>query len=200
MRLARRAAAGLLAGVALAAALRLGPPAAASPLEAAAPPGLRWEAVADGLRLDWQAPPAGAADAYAPLSALVALPPGAAPRLEVERLVESASAGPAEAPAAEAALQIEAAGVMRGVSLARLTFYPARRQAGRLRLTTRVEARLLFNAPAGARSSEGLEAGLDAVRAIVLNPAQVWPAPAAPSAARAAPAAAVPRAVIEVTQ
>lgn len=107
-------------------------------------------------------------------SVLVALPPGAQPLLEFAILEESHMKLPAPlalAPTPEGVMRdpqgqvlggayteslsplpleldavvLEHAGVMRGLKLARLTFYPARPQGEVVRLTSRVKVNLHFN-------------------------------------------------------
>lgn len=161
-------------------------------------PGLQVVAVEDRLILEWQAPevalslrPDGSVRVEMPgfsqvsqpgaprlpfAAALVALPAGARPSLEIGRVqaVEAALPGPlalagaplgvrrapdglvyggefAPAPAAPfhpAPLELQMLGALRGIRLARLVFYPALPAAGGLRLVQRVEATLRFNAPA----------------------------------------------------
>ena len=85
-------------------------------------------------------------------------------------------------------IQIEIIGVMRGVRLARVTFYPARpnaecalrvqnaRFACSLRVTTHVRVHILFNSKrsaVGGRRSVVSDPILNAVRAAVINPNQI---------------------------
>ncbi|MEO6062719.1 MAG: C25 family cysteine peptidase, partial [Thermoflexales bacterium] len=95
--------------------------------------------------------------------------------------------GGAFAPASEAqrsqakeypAVALEPAGVVRGVSLARLVFYPARPIGAELRSTTHVRVALSFSSKAantpGPDASDPL---LAALRATVINPTQVQQEP-----------------------
>lgn len=92
----------------------------------------------------------------------------------------------APASAVEAALKggapvvWEPAGVVRGVSLARLTFYPARPLGAypqtRLRVTTYIRVALaLAEQPGNSPRRAASDPVLDAVRAAVINPAQAQP-------------------------
>jgi len=157
-------------------------------------------------------------------SILIALPPDASPEILIEEVEEHVVMAPGplalaprpgengllEAVAASDALPFERAileltplGVLRGVSLARLTFYPARPVGAELVLTTRVRAIVRFNAPGTVTASAGFDPLVEVVRNSVANPAQVQ------AVFRAAPAevaafthtnATAPRAFVEVTQ
>lgn len=154
---------------------------------------------------------------------LIALPPGAAPEVFIEELTESTTVLPgplALAPrpgengalvavaAAEAlpfereVLELTPLGVMRGVSLARLTFYPARPTGAALTVTTFVRATVRFNTPL-APSVAAFDPLVEVVRASVANPTQVQatlePAPSGITPLFTAQSGA-PRAFIEVTQ
>jgi len=189
---------------------------------------------ADGLILDWRAPPAqlapqadgavrvelaGYAQTDRPgepqlpfASALIALPPDAIPTVEVllseasEQLLPGPLAiaprpegvvrdsageviGGAFAPATEAhpirhdPIEIDILGSVRGVRLARVTFYPVTLidefgfpQSSRLRLVTHLRAAIHFNAPVTPIDpSSGDNPLLAAVRSAVVNPAQLQP-------------------------
>ncbi len=145
-------------------------------------------------------------------SALVALPPGAAPRLDILDEPETfqpaaaplelapypagvtldaagaplaARTGPgasdlsAARPALDHAVVWEPLGVLRGVRLARVSFYPVRPAAGGLLRVRRVTARLDFGLPPTAAPAAARLAGdplIEAVRQMVVNPQQVQPA------------------------
>lgn len=156
-------------------------------------------------------------------SILIALPPGAVPEVVIEEVAEHAEElpgplAPAPRPGENGALvavvagealpfergvlELTPLGVMRGVSLARLTFYPARPAGAVLTVTTFVRATVRFNVP-GSASTAAFDPMVEAVRATVANPSQVQAAfEAAPS--EAAPYSAVQsgatRAFIEVNQ
>ncbi len=81
---------------------------------------------------------------------------------------------------ADAPVILEPVGVVRGVNLARLVFYPARPLGAypqtRLRVTTHIRIVLTFAEPrAAAPATASPDALLAAVRAAVINPAQVQP-------------------------
>lgn len=159
-------------------------------------------------------------------SALVALPPGATPTLQVllmeqterplprplalapipdgvQRDATGRSIGGAFAPSAtmdrqadhtdpahtggytlqqergegDAAIALEPAGVMRGVRLARVTFYPVRPAGDRLRVTSHLRASITFDVaiPGSASAQRADDPLLAALRAAVVNPDHVWP-------------------------
>ncbi|MBL8044961.1 MAG: hypothetical protein JNL09_00385 [Anaerolineales bacterium] len=98
-------------------------------------------------------------------------------------------------------VELEDAGVMRGVRLVRLTFYPVRLAQGQWQFTRSVKVRVTFNAlevPAAGQVMVEDNAILDSVRLAVENPADVA-AMRAPNidAPQAAP---LPRVFIEVAQ
>ncbi len=184
---------------------------------------------ADGLVLEWTAPPvqvhrlddgsvAVAAEGYdqtttpgAPrlpfTSTLIAIPPGASPTLRILALEESAvplpgplmtapqpqgvlrdsagrPIGGALVPAAETQappatpLVLEEAGSVRGVRLARVTFYPALPAPGGLRLIRHVRAEVILEQagtpPQTAQAGDPL---LGVVRRAVRNPHDATPSP-----------------------
>ncbi len=141
-------------------------------------------------------------------STLIALPPGAVPSLRilsaetttvplpgplavapqpvgVIRDRDGHPVGPAFAPASlrlpspSAPVVLEEVGTVRGVRLARLTFYPALPDGGRLRLTQRVRVGVRWTETAeSARARPSPDDPLlQAVRRAVLNPQDVTPAP-----------------------
>ncbi len=156
------------------------------------------------------------------VSALVALPPGARPTLHTLQIEETTQPLPgrlavaprpsgvrrddagnpiggafasatAVVPAPQHPVELEDIGVMRGVRLARLIFYPARPVGNSLRVTTRIRVSIAFNTPRFAsvlrtivpeakRSGipySGLDAApaedplLKSLQARVINPTQV---------------------------
>jgi hypothetical protein len=207
---------------------------------ALAAPGARADArpdvtlVPDGLRIEWSAAPpqiAARADGaiqidipgFARLrrpgqpalpfaSALIALPPDGAPKLQLLSSTESELTLPgpvAVAPAPSGAQSDEAGnliggafapaevegegpmspielteiGTARGVRLARLTFYPVHRSGAGWRFTPRVQIALTFGAPARAASLAGeRDPLLASIQSSVLNPDQVQPIAPAGSA------------------
>lgn len=157
-------------------------------------------------------------------SILIALPAGAAPEVVIEEVAERAEAlpgplAPAPRPGENGALETVAAGealpferdvleltplgVMRGVSLARLTFYPARPAGAALTVTTFVRATVRFNAPGLAPASTDLDPLTEMVKAAVVNPTQVRaafePAPSKATPPATAQSGAT-RAFVEVNQ
>ncbi len=77
-----------------------------------------------------------------------------------------------------AAVALVPAGVVRGVGLARLVFYPARPIGAALRSTTHVRVALTFAGKAtNTPGTDVADPLLAALRAAVINPAQVQPAP-----------------------
>jgi hypothetical protein len=76
-------------------------------------------------------------------------------------------------------IALESAGVVRGVRLARVIFYPVRPAGDRLRVTTRLRASVIFNAlsSTGASSRRASDPLLAAVRSAVVNPDHVQPLP-----------------------
>jgi hypothetical protein len=144
-------------------------------------------------------------------ASLIALPPGVQPRLRIlasddydEALTAPLALAPhpsgvlrdrlsrpiggAFAPAleqsgetpAQAAL-LEELGVVRGVRLARVAFFPALPDAGRLRITRRLQVRIEW-ADSGVASPPPSDPLLSAVKQTVLNPWDVHPAaPSAPA-------------------
>lgn len=140
-------------------------------------------------------------------STLTALPPGAVPSLQilsaetttvplpgplavapqpvgVIRDRDGHPVGPAFAPASlhlpppPAPVVLEEVGTVRGVRMARLTFYPAVPDGGRLRLTrhVRVEVRWTRTAESAHARPSSDDPLLQAVRRAVLNPQDVVPA------------------------
>jgi len=76
------------------------------------------------------------------------------------------------------AVVLEPAGVVRGVGLARLVFYPARPVGAGLRSTTHVRVALTFSGKAASNpDTDTADPLLAALRGAVVNPAQVQPAP-----------------------
>ncbi len=144
-------------------------------------------------------------------STLIALPPGAVPQLRilsaetytaslpgpvavapqvvgVERERAGSPIGPRLAPAdttippPSRALFLEEVGVVRGVRLARLTFYPALPAGDHLQVTRRLWVEVRWRetgAGAGARLSSD-DPLLQTVRRAVLNPQDAIPAPTVP--------------------
>jgi len=145
-------------------------------------------------------------------SVLIALPPDADPALQVLRVEETLQplpgplaiaprpdgvtrdpagnpVGGAYTPAAGKStvrhdpIEFEDIGVMRGVRLARLTFYPVRpvnAECGNqnvecVRITTHLRIAIAFNSSIGYRQSH--DPLLAAVRSTVINPAHVYPGP-----------------------
>jgi len=137
---------------------------------------------------------------------LVAIPPGANPTLEIRQVDESAMYLPASvahagkpegvlrAPDGQViggaftsvsdnvefnrpALALEPLGLLRGVSIARLVFYPARPRGSELRLTTHVHAILHFNSPEAAPllTSSSADAMLERLKSAVVNPQDIQP-------------------------
>lgn len=96
-------------------------------------------------------------------------------------------------------------GLVRGVSLARLTFAPVRPLAGMLRVTTYLRVFVRFNVAGGATAapiaSESAPADplLAVLKRSVINPEQVRPAPL-PAVAMSRPQTAPPRALVFVSQ
>lgn len=156
-------------------------------------------------------------------SVLVAVPPGAEPGLtvatggeRVEALPEKVALAPrpegvtrgadgqiaggryvattTAAPFDPPPVAYEEAGIVRGIRLGRVTFYPARPAEDGLHVVTRVTARLTFGAQnhpirPGSRASHEVprpDPLQEAVRALVVNPGQARARPAAPSASLAA--------------
>ena len=136
--------------------------------------------------------------------ALIALPPNAQPQLEIEVIEERTIPLPGElalahkpegvlknaqgeviggafvtpkqaAPFQPEVLELEILGVMRGVSLARIAFFPIRPNGYQLRLATRVGATVHYNAPSFETS--GVLPSADplhkTLKSQVLNPDQV---------------------------
>lgn len=153
-------------------------------------------------------------------SLVIALPPGASPEVLIEETesrtevlpgplalaprpgengaFEAVAASDAQ-PFERAVLELTPLGVMRGVSLARLSFYPVRPVGNELVLTTRVRAVVRFNAPAAASPAAlDLDPLTEVVRASVVNPTQVQAV--VESAPALEPQAAGPRAFVEVNQ
>jgi len=218
--------------------------------------GLSISTTAAGLGIDWIAPAAlidlqpggtsritipgfqslrqSGAPAVPYSAALVTIPPGAQPLLQIQQIdekelilpapVERAGKpkgvlraedgqiiGGAYAPAAEITpydsppLVLEPIGVLRGVQLARLVFYPARPQGSNLRLTTRVRASLSFinrlaSSPPAIASPDLL---LEALKAAVVNPQDVQASPHSMPVPKKKPAVsggASPTAAVEVDQ
>ncbi len=196
------------------------------------PPGPRPQVITTpgGLLLEWYAPPANIApqadgsmrvsmpgysqtdqpgEPRLPVaSVLIALPPDAAPAVQVLHADEADrplpghlvlaphpdsvrrnSAGDpiggAYVPASEAFIaqhdpvELELIGIVRGVRLARLSFYPVRAVGPHLRITTHVRASVTFNSVLRAPDSVSLSVSVDpllaSVRSTVINPSQVQP-------------------------
>jgi hypothetical protein len=218
--------------------------------QASQPPDGRPEVseTAEGLLLDWHTPPveitseAGGAARVTLLGypaqaepgepllpvgvALVALPPGAAPTLQVLQADEQVLSLPApivsapipntnawgeplaDLPRTIAAAEINGPvrlddlGLVRGVHVARVTFYPARPEGNTLRLTTHLQVSLDFHAPALVLSTAQVVAAsadpvLSALQTAVVNPGQVSPLPA-PAQGQVALAEITPIAAIDV--
>jgi len=84
-------------------------------------------------------------------------------------------------------IEIEVIGIVRGVRLARLTFYPVRPEGQRLRVVTRLQVSLAFNSKIQNQKSEvrsqksvvssqkSSDPLLESVRSSVINPDQVQP-------------------------
>ena len=146
------------------------------------------------------------------LNELITLPPGADPQVHIEIIQESTAPIPDElaiAPALEGVIrnpdvevvgggyksipaapslsfdpvEIEILGVMRGVNLARVTFYPVRPVQDELRITEFIQARIDYNAP--NTRTYGATSPLDPLQASlagkVINPSQLQPSTRAPS-------------------
>jgi len=142
---------------------------------------------------------------------LIALPPGVSPSLHVEVLEESTlplpgplaiapapdgvvrddegrPVGPAFAPAAErlpapaSPVALEEVGIVRTVRLARLTFYPALPEEGRLRLYRRVRVEVAWSADhvTEATAPPAADPLLTQVRRAVLNPWGISPTSSLP--------------------
>ncbi len=207
------------------------PNAAASP-----PPGLHvLQAEASGLVLEWVASPvavqpladktlevtaAGYLQTQQPgepslpfTSTLIALPPGAIPRLSLSAIEESTQWLPAPlavAPRPEGTIQDEAGrpiggafvaaeptgqtipapvlleeiGIARGVRLARLTFYPARPEGERLRIVHRIRVEIRWDTVGRVDNPSHDDPLIAQVKQAVLNP---WDAVPTLSTAPAAP-------------
>ena len=163
-------------------------------------------------------------------SALVALPPRADPELEFLALEETTLTLPGpltSAPAPEGvvraadgrvvgggfapaqmvsfnpeAVELQPVGVVRGVRLARLVFYPVRPAGERYLWVTRVRVALHYNSPDDVTPSQAIMTDplLSAARSAVVNPeaAQPAPAPAVTDVPKVAAASGAPRAAVEV--
>jgi hypothetical protein len=154
-------------------------------------------------------------------SALVALPPGAAPTLELLQLDEqtlplsaplAASPFPEAGEAASAVspramgwespepVRLKLVGSLHGVSLARVIFYPVRPASDELRVTTLARVAVNFNAPLLAASLPlpNPDPVLATVQAAVVNPSQLQPVLAAPSTVSALSAGSTPQVAVEV--
>jgi hypothetical protein len=159
-------------------------------------------------------------------SALVALPPGANPSLEmlaieetelplpgplalaprpagVERNALGEVIGGAYEPVSEmkpfnpAVVELESVGEVRGVRLARLVFYPLRPAGDQLRFTRHVSLFLHYNAPV-QKSQAPAD---DLLSTLVINPEAIQPAPTRLNPQPLSPnlASITPRAAIEVS-
>jgi hypothetical protein len=190
--------------------------------------------LADGLSVEWSAPALTVADqadgtarvtlpGFATLdrpgwpqvpfaSALIALPPGTQPTLEIQSVGEQALALPGplalapqpdgverdaagnviggayasakSRPFNSAVIELELLGLLRGVHLARLVFYPVRSVNAEWRLTTHVRVVVRFDTPEGLAQSSAPpapDALTDALRSAVLNPGQLQALPAGES-------------------
>ena len=212
-------------------------------------------ATSGGLTLSWEAPPAvfrvnafGETEISIPgyrslnqpgvaqvpfASALIALPRGAAPELEILSTVEQVLDLPAplglapipqgvvrdslgeivgggfieaqgEADFPYAAVKLEQVGIVRGVQLARVDFYPARPEAGKLHMTTQIQVGVRFNATesSGTRSDASIrDPLLERVQASVVNPDAVRaPSRSTFSSSGVSGAEALNVAVVEVEQ
>ncbi len=162
-------------------------------------------------------------------SALIALPPNAQPSVEVEQAEEHTIAlpgplasapqpdgvqrdmqgnviggayAPAEArPFNPAVIELEPLGLVRGVRLARLVFYPVRLVNDEWRLATHVRAVVRFNAPDRlARAAASPDTIMEALQSAVLNPSQLQTLPARPPPANLIAASNPPTALIDVSQ
>jgi hypothetical protein len=164
---------------------------------------------------------------------LVVIPPGSAPVVVMDDLQEAliipegeialtphpdgatlTEAGEATAryrPADEtlpfdpAPVEFEILGVVRGVTLGRLAFYPVRLDGNRLRVAARMQGRLEFNAsvPGGAELSAPLDPVLRTLASQVVNPAQVAGFQQTRTTAATGlelPEATAARAIVELTQ
>lgn len=138
---------------------------------------------------------------------LVAMPHGAKPVLEISRIEEETRSLPAPlaiAPQPQGVFQaadgrviggafepaertgaftkppldMEPLGVLRGASLARLVFYPARPEGDSLRLTTYIRATLRFEGIAELSAAQStIDPILDALETSVINPDNLVPGP-----------------------
>ncbi len=131
---------------------------------------------------------------------LLALPPGARPTLTLTALTET-NVGATPLVAALPPVRLEVLGVMRGLTLARLIFYPARPVAGQVRWTAHVTVRVDYGGPADLSATPVLDSDpLRArLRSLVANPAAAWIAPT-PTGGRAPHALTAPTLIAEVTQ
>jgi len=165
-------------------------------------------------------------------SELITLPPGADPQVYIESIQESAVPLPEQlalgripegiikspdgeviggdyvSPLAAVTfspnpIEIEHLGVMRGVNLASVKFYPVRPVGDELRITRFLQARIDFNIPSGR--AFGTESPLDPLQeslmSKVINPGQLQPAARVPIQTglySSAPQAASETAIIEV--
>lgn len=160
-------------------------------------------------------------------SALVALPPGANPSLEmltleetelplpgplalapkpdgVERNAAGEVIGGAYEPVVEmkpfnpAVVELESVGEVRGVRLARIIFYPIRPDGDKLRFTRHVSLFLHYNAPI-QKSQVPTD---ETLSSLVINPEAIQPAPSRinPQPLNPSSASLTPRAAIEVSQ
>ena len=209
-----------LTGIGLALALYMPRPALAE-----AAPELRLERQGDEMMLTWAWAGGQALDGLAqrwpvapavalPFAAwLVALPAQALPQWEIEAIsVESRADLPLPSDAHELAeplpdgwpLDVEEAGVARGVRLARLRFFPARPEGQGWRVVTALRARLRLPAApdvVGAQGSPTDDPLLRALAGQVLNPEAVRRAPAQmPARDVSAQSSSPPRALVDVAE
>lgn len=160
-------------------------------------------------------------------SVLIALPPDAQPAVQILSLDESVvlipgrlaiapqpagveldeagqiiggafSSAPETHPAPNDPITLEDIGLVRGARLARVTFYPVRLDGARLRIATHVQARVAFGAVLRAPYPVNTDPVLNAIRATVVNPAHVHPAPSAQPATRITRQESLAQYVIEV--
>ncbi len=136
-------------------------------------------------------------------SVLIALPPTAVPTLTIQRISERQIALPAplavaqqpegfvrngageivggafapadaKRPFTHPPLLLEEIGIVRGIRLARLSFYPVRPSDGQISLVEEIEADISFNAPAAHRSPAIEENPFgQTVAALLINPEQM---------------------------
>jgi hypothetical protein len=161
-------------------------------------------------------------------STLLALPPGAEPEVVIEsvddhlqtlpaplalspqpegvardgagRVIGGAFSPAGTLPFQPPVVELAEIGIVRGVRLARLTFYPVRPEGDALRVTMRVRVRVRFNTPALAHGQSAApgDALVEALRASVANPSQIQSAPAAAAPRLSAPLSTSPHVIVSV--